>query len=97
MSRRVAEQFLHKKWQQDSASIEHKAYNRHQECADRIGSVAEYAEIDNRMLSFQLANDQATQSHYSEHRQRDDEMRAEPVFLLALIEHDLKRSHPQHE
>ena len=31
------------------------------------------------------------------HRQRDDEMRTEPVVFLALVEQDLKRAHAQRQ
>ena len=42
------------------------------------------------MLGRQLADDQPADAHDREHRQRDDEVRAEPVVLLSLVEHDLQ-------
>src|SRR5205085_4338333 len=53
------------------------------------------AEIDNGMRCSELADDQAAKPDYGENCQHKNEVRTEPVFLLAFIEQDLQRSDSQ--
>ena len=50
----------------------------------------EDGEIDNRLASAPLLDDEADQRGNRDHDQREDEGRRQPVFFLSLVEHDLQ-------
>src|SRR5580704_18403820 len=97
MSCGVAQQLLHQERQQNCAAIEHKSYDRHNERANRIGAVTKDAKIDYRVFGFQFTNDETAKSDDCEHGQDDDKVRPEPIIFLPLVEHDLKRTHSDHQ
>ena len=49
------------------------------------------------MSSLKLANEQSTETNDREGGEDHDEMRTEPVLLLAFIQHDLQRPHTNYE
>ncbi len=57
---------------------------------DGIGAYLKTREIDDGMFGRELADDEAGDTDDREHGQDHDEVRAEPVVLLALVEHDLQ-------
>ncbi len=53
--------------------------------------------FDDRVLGGQLPDREGREADGGDHRQADDHRRAEPVQLLALVEHDLQRADPDHQ
>ena len=53
--------------------------------------------VDDRGFVKPLPERKRQEPHRRKNRQRDDEMRPEPVVLLALIEHDLQGSDAQRQ
>ena len=93
MRRGVAQHDLHQQRQKHGAAVEHESDPRHQERAYGVRTVFEDGKIDDGMIGFQLANDQPAESNQGHHGKCEDEVRAEPVFFLALVQHDLQRAH----
>src|SRR5579872_6813090 len=88
----IAQQSLQQDGNQHHAAIQAKAQRGHQEDTCGIGAHAEYSQVDHGMPVQQFVNHEQRQSDSGHDGQNQDEMRAEPVVLLALIEHDLQRA-----
>ena len=56
-----------------------------------------HAHIDDGVLAVQLPDNKRHEAHDSQNRQSCDEVGAEPVVLLALIEHDLQCAYAQNQ
>jgi len=50
-----------------------------------------------RMLRRQLPGEEQRKAQRRDDGEGDDDRRAEPVQVLALVEHDLQRADPEHE
>src|SRR5262249_19012970 len=74
-----------------------ESHDGHQECADGKGTIAEHAQINDRVICFQLANEKSDQPYRGQQRQRDDKARAEPIFFLAFVEHNLETADSKHK
>ena len=86
------QQGLQHQRQQHQAAVQHEAEHGHQEDPDRVGADLEHAQVHDRVLGPQLANDERHEPGHREHGQRHDEARLEPVVLLPNVEQELQRA-----
>src|SRR5205823_4392951 len=59
--------------------------------------VAEQAQIDDRMVLGGLPGEEQREAQRGDDREAEDEARAEPVELAALVEHELQAADAKHE
>jgi hypothetical protein len=59
--------------------------------------VLEHPHVHDRMLVEPFPHEEQHQSRHRHHRERHDELRPEPVVLLAPVQNHLQRSHPQRQ
>ena len=89
----LAEQLLHKLRLENGVGVEHAADQRHEEATDGEVFEAEELEIDERVFSGPLPEDEADHAGDKEEGEDADEAGGEPVVLFALVEHDLQAAH----
>ena len=80
----------------DAREIGAKA-QRQRENARCEADVAEYPQIDDRMLLGQFPDDEGGKADHGQDRQDDDQRIAEPVMVAADIQHDLQATDPENE
>src|SRR5699024_6754387 len=64
----------------------------HGACGEGEGAPREQAQSDDRTVVGEVTHDAEGEKDGGDDRQRDDEAGVEPVFLVALVEHDLQRA-----
>ena len=94
LQRRIAEQRLQHDWKEHEAPVQHEPERRHQKHAGGVAPDFEHTQIDDRLARHPLAHQERDEAAAGDDRERVDELRLEPVVLLAEVEHELQRADP---
>ena len=95
--RRVAHQRLQKLRHHHQAAEQQHAQQEHHEVRHGEVEILEHAHVDNGRLLVPLPDHQRNEADRRDHRQRDDEVRAEPIVFLAFVEQDLQCADAQRQ
>jgi hypothetical protein len=89
-ARRIAEHGLQPKRIHDVDAEETDHAERHHAHADHEIAFSEQAEIDDRMLVGEFPRDQEREADDRDDEKDRDELRREPVLVVAVVEHELQ-------
>ena len=94
---RVAQEALQPQGKQDDIAEVDAVPQAQRYCAERKVARLEQAQVHDGMLVGELPYQPRGEANAGDEQQDHDGGRVEPVEILALIEHDLQRAHPQEQ
>ena len=92
-NRRPPQQRLHEKRQQDQAAVKHESQQRRQHQTGGEVTVSQQAETHDGLRRIEFADHEGSEHDRRDHGQHHDKVGAEPILLLAFVQHDLQRRH----
>ncbi len=93
--RGVAQQILRQQRDHRGAAKQHEAQHEHEDESGGEIAVLEQGQVDDRIVPLKLIQDEGDEPGDRGDRGRQNEVRPEPVFLLALVENHLQEAKPE--
>src|SRR5581483_4781011 len=93
----IAHQGLQPDGDEDGASVEDEAEDRHKEHTGGVGADFEDTQVHDGVAGHEFADGEREEADDGEDHESDDEARAEPIVFLTFVEHDLQRTHADDE